>query len=159
MCKIPVSQVTVSDSLSHTEPTMWFPLPIIPFALLLRETGLIYDHSICVYMFMSVCWSHSFCLNPQSLHQGLTKGQRKQILASSYKFCENRQGCDSIIILVEGEAGMCNPRERGESQQIPQPWEKFQLRLTVNHCTQIYRKVGMFNPTAQKTTHLARQAL
>jgi len=54
---------------------------------------------------------------------------------------------------------MCNPRARGETQQIPQPWEKFQLRLTVNHWTQIYRKVGTFNPCAQKTTPVARQAL
>lgn len=30
---------------------------------------------------------------------------------------------------------------------------------THNHWTQIFRRVGMFNPSAQKTTRLARQAL
>jgi len=51
-CKIPVSQVTVSDNLSHTEPTAWLPLPT-PFVLLLRETGFAYDH--CIYAYVSVC--------------------------------------------------------------------------------------------------------
>lgn len=130
-----------------------------PLCFASSGNGSLYMTTVSVYMSMSVCWSQSFCLGPQSLHQGLTKGWWKQILASSYKFCENRQGGNSIIFLAEGEVGMHDPRERGESQQIPQPWEKLQLRLTVNYWTQIYRKVGMFNPSAQKTTHLATQAL
>lgn len=56
-------------------------------------------------------------------------------------------------------AGTWGPREHGESQQIPQPWEKFQLWFTINHWTQINRKVGMVSPTVQKTTCLARQSL
>lgn len=110
MCNV-ISQDTFGDSLSHTEPTVWFPLRI-PFSLLLRESGFIYGHhntSVC--MSMSVCWSQSFCLGPQPLSQDLTKSWRKQIPASSYKFCENRQEGNSIIIFVKGKAGMCNPRD------------------------------------------------
>lgn len=85
---------------------------------------------------VSVCVRLCLCTDPRVFvlaHSHYTKvwqraGESKflQVLTSFAK----RQRSDSIVILAEGEAGICDPRERGESQKIPQPWEKFQLRLT-----------------------------
>lgn len=121
---------------------MWFPLPI-PFALLLGETGLIYDdHSICVCTSMSVYWSQSFCLGPQSLHQGLTKGRRKQILASSYKFCEEAEKRFYSYPCRRRGWHMWSQRE-GRIPENSSTMGKVSAK-THNHWTQIFRRVGMF---------------
>lgn len=57
----------------------------------------LYDHSICLYVYVSVLIPEFWFRPTVILQQHLTKGQRKQPLASSYKFCENYQGGDSVI--------------------------------------------------------------